>query len=413
MNTTIAEADKEFAASEGVTDPAACDPVPVVAEEVKIPGPPPLCALLDEGMNIEIEKDEAARLAGKTQRFPLSPSNFGGCGRKTAIDLAEFCGLKIYPSEPFDARAKRRFSRGNDIEKSLLYQAKRYIPIQQSFTQQYLPMAKTEDGKYVIGGSIDTLFVTEESMIVDIKSKATYWSNSHTDAFQEEFANFMNMPGVVVFGENSIFIKDVYEFYQSYDKDNFTSKYFLQLNAYGCSPFAKEFMSNAFPGSQGIKACSLWFENKNNHVMAEIRFAPDQRLYDYSIQKMQDIYKWVMIDKKIAEDYPADYTLGSLACRFCPRKQVCWDDVRHPYTGPSKKWATDTGRLNNGNEIEEIYFQYKELLTKKVNCETVEEKLKVAIKNGGEHKVRMSDGAVYEIYHKKSPKPHMAIKRSK
>jgi hypothetical protein len=382
-------------------------------EEKKVVGPPALADLLDIGIEEEIKKEEAERQKGKVNRFPLSPSQFGACGRLLAMSLAEYVGKGIFPLELLDPRAIRRFSRGYDIEYSLLKQFKKYVPIAQSFGQQYLTMDTTPDGKYIIGGSLDTLFQTDEHLIVDIKSKATYFSSSHSDAFEETFAKIKEMSGVTQFGDKAYFIEDIDSFYERYNKDDFISRYFLQLNAYGACDWAVTFKSNLFPNSTGVKAVSLLFENKNNHVMAEIRWAPSRKLYDFAIQRMKDIYQYVAIDNKDPTKYKADFTLGSLACRLCPRKAVCWGDTRHPYTGPKTKWAKDSERLHNSSQLGETYEKYKNALTTQSDLDKLETELVKEMQASGESKIRFADGKVYEIKLLKSPKPHLALRRSK
>ena len=382
--------------------------------EYKVPGPPPLVDLLDAGIILELEKQEKARKKGKgIHRFPLSPSGFGSCGRKLAIELAEFSGLGIYPLILDDPRSRRRFSRGHDIEYSLLRQLKQYVPIGQTMKQQYLAMQPTSDGKYMIGGSIDVLIDDKESMIVDIKSKSTYWSNVSSDKFQEEMDGIADSPHCVMFGSNSIFITDIYEFYQEYPTDNFISRYFLQLNAYGCSPFAKEYVSNSNPGEKGVKVVALLFENKNNHIMAEIRWVPDERLYTFALEKMQRIYDYVVVNKQDPTKFETDFTLGTLNCKMCPRREICYGDVRHPYNGPRTKWAVDTKVMDSGEELEELYENYKKALKTNAQFDKLEGELIKAIVNSNETKIRFSDDKVFEIRTLKSPSPHVVLRQSK
>lgn len=386
---------------------------PEVVEEKKIPGPPALADLLDVGIQDEIEREEKERLKGKIGRFPLSPSQFGACGRLLAMNLAETVGKGMFPLELLDPRAKRRFQRGYDIEYSLIKQLKKYVPISQGFGQQYLAMDLTPDGKYVIGGSLDTLFITEEHLVVDIKSKADYWSNSHTGAFEALFSDIRNKPGVVEFGERSFFIEDIEAFYATFPKDDFISGYFLQLNSYGACDWANEFRSNLFPGVVGVSAVALLFENKNSHIMAELRWKPSRALYEMAIQKMKDIYQWVVIDEKPADKYRPDFTLGSLRCRLCPRKAACWGDTRHPYNGPKKKWAVDTHALSNNADLEKFYLEYKNVLTQDDENKKIEQELIKAFVESGEQKIRFPDGAIYEVKELKTPKPHFVLRRSK
>lgn len=378
-----------------------------------IPGPPPLVDLLELGIEEEIKKDEEGRKQGKIKRFPLSPSKFGQCARLTAIELAEFEKLGIWPLELLDPRAVRRFSRGYDIEYSLLKQYKKYVPIDQAFGQQYLTMDKTPDDKYVIGGSLDTMFLTEEPMIVDIKSKATFYSSAHSDSFEEMFSNIADMPGVKTFGNRALYIEDIDSFYATFTKDDFTSRYFLQLNAYGACDWAVDFKSNLYPNVCGVKVVALLFENKNNHIMGEIRWKPSRTLYEYAIQKMKDIYQWVVIDKKDPAQYEPEFTLGSTACRLCPRKAVCWADTRHPYNGPKKEWPTDTHALQNKIKLEEAYNKYKTLIPAVNQSENCSQDLINQIHLSGKRKVRFSDGKVYEIKELKTPKRHYVLRESK
>lgn len=424
------DSNKNEEATTTVDTPPASEPTPVVSdtqgvpeedhnveaaprEEVIIPGPPPLADLLDIGIEEEIQREEKERLKGKSHRFPLSPSQFGGCARALALSLAEFTGMGLWPCEPLDSRAKRRFTRGYDIEYSMMKQLKKYVPIAQGFGQQYLEMARTPDDKYVIGGSMDTLFMSQEHMIVDIKSKATYFSSYMSDAFEETFDAIANMPGVTTFGVRSLYIEDIDSFYDRYNKDDFISRYFLQLNAYGACDWSANFRSNLFPGVVGISAVALLFENKNNHVMAEIRWKPSRKLYDYSIKRMLDIYQWVVIDKKDPVKYKADYTLGSLACRLCPRKANCWGDTRHPYNGPKKAWPIDANRVENSAALEAIYDKYKNVLTAKYDHDNLEEELVKEMVASGETKIRFVDGRVYELKYLKTPKPHYELRPSK
>lgn len=387
--------------------------VETITTPFKVPGPPPLSDLLDLGIEEQIKKEDAERRSGKNHRFPLSPSKFGGCARELAMSLAEFVGKGLFPLELFDPRAFKRFSRGYDIEYSVIKQLKKYVPIAQSFGQQYLTMDLTQDGKYQIGGSLDTLFLSEEHLIVDIKSKATYFSSYMSDSFEETFDTIANMPGVKQFGEKAFYIEDIDAFYERYNKDDFISRYFLQLNAYGACDWARDFRSNMFPGTVGISAVALLFENKNNHVMAELRWKPSRKLYDFAIKRMKDIYQWVVIDEKDPTTYPADFTLGSLACRLCPRRAACWGDTRHPYNGPQKKWAKDSDRLPNSGVLEEAYLRYKNALTSKADHDRLEQELILALSASGETKVRFADGYIYELKELKSPKPHIELRRSK
>lgn len=382
-------------------------------KKTKIPGPPSLVDLFEVGAQEEIDKNEKERVKGKIKRFPLSPSGFGSCGRKLAIELAEFEGIGIYPIITDDPRSRRRFSRGHDIEYSLLKQMKQYIPIQQTMKQQYLPMEKTKDGKYMLGGSIDVLLDDKESLIVDIKSKSTYWSNVSSDKFQEEMDEIADSPHCVMFGSNSIYIMDIYEFYKEYSTDNFISRYFLQLNAYGCSPFAKEYISSSNPGEKGVKAVSLLFENKNNHIMAEIRWKPDERLYRFALDKMHEIYQHVVIDKKDPTTFEADFTLGSLNCKMCPRREICWSDAKHPYNGPRTKWAKDSSAIPSGDRLEKLYLEYQKALKQETQFDIMENELIKTMLNLEETKVRFSDGRVFEIKRLKTPKPRMVLRQSK
>lgn len=381
--------------------------------EFKVPGPPAIADLLDVGIEESILKEEEERQKGKVERFPLSPSQFGACGRLLAIGLAEYIGQAIYPMQLLDSRSVRRFSRGYDIEYSMLRQLKKFVPIKQSFEQQYLDMDRTPDGKYVIGGSLDTLFLSQEHMIVDIKSKATYYSSTHSDTFDETFKSIAQMPGVKQFGENAYFIEDIETFYEQFNKDDFISRYFLQLNAYGACDWAANFKSNLFPDVVGIKAVALLFENKNNHMMAELRWVPSRKLYDFAIQRVKDIYQYVAIDKKDPTKYKADFTLGSLACRLCPRRTICWGDARHPYTGPKTKWAKDSNRLPNESSLEKAYEEYKKALTTQISLDKLETELAKEMQASGESKIRFSDGKVFEVKALKSPKPHLAVRPSK
>lgn len=396
--------------------PSSEAPVEAVAETApapSIPGPPPIADLLDLGIEEEIQKEDQDRLKGIVRRFPLSPSKFGSCSRQLAIDLAEFVGSGVFPLELIDARAKRRFARGYDIEYSMMKQLKKYIPIDQGFGQQYLNMAPTPDGKYIIGGSLDTLFITEEPMIVDIKSKATYWSSYRSDKFEEEFSQIGSMPGVIQFGERAYYIENIEEFYELYPRDNFISRYFLQLNAYGACDWAASFKSNLFPDVTGIKAVALLFENKNNHFMAEIRWKPSRKLYEETLERMQAIYKWVVIDKKDPAKHKAEFTLGSTMCRLCPRKAACWGDSRHPYTGPKKQWPIDSDKAPNNEGLEETYQAYKKALNAKIDHDNLEKELLAKVVATEEQKIRFSDGEVYELKYLKSPTPHYELRRSK
>lgn len=380
-------------------------------EAIKLP---PLTNLFDEGINAEIDEKEKSRQVTGVDRFPLSPSQLGGCSRKMAIELAEFSNLGIYPKIKYDARSTRRFTRGYDIEYSLLRQLNKYVPIQQGYKQQHIEMARTSDNKHVIGGSMDVVLIDgDEAMIVDIKSKGTYYSNVHTDKFEEEFQEIASYPGVHEFGDKAYYIEDIEAFYEAYPKDNFISRYFIQLNAYGYSPWARTFKHNSNPNINGISHVSLLFENKNNHILAELRFRPSPKLYEETIKRALHIYDYVVIEKKDPALYPAEFTLGSVNCRLCDRREVCWADARHPYNGPKKKWPKDVERLENADELEKAYEKYKKALTATKEFEKIEAELITKLSNTKETKVRFSDGHVYDLKYLKTPKPHLVIRRGK
>lgn len=379
-------------------------------EVIKIP---PLTNLFDAGIQEEIDNNELKRQEIGMERFPLSPSQLGGCSRKMALDLAEFSNIAVYPKEKYDPRSTRRFSRGYDIEYSLLKQLNKYVPIQQSYKQQHIEMARTFDDR-IIGGSVDVVLVDEnEAMITDIKSKATYYSNAYTDKFEHDFKELAEYEGVHQFGDMAFYIEDIHEFYHKFPIDNFTSRYFIQLNMYGASPWAREFRHNGFPNIKGISHVSLLFENKNNHMLAEVRWKPSIKLYDETIEKAQNIYNYVVRDKKEPSEYPAEFTLGTVNCRLCDRRAVCWKDKRHPWNGPKTKWAKDIDRLEGAENIEKVYENYKKLLTTQKELDRVEQDLLALLVQTGEQKVRFSDTHIYEIKKLKSPKEHLKLKRSK
>jgi len=380
-----------------------------------IPGPPAITDLFAAGVEADLAEKEEKRKKFELERFPLSPSQFGGCGRNLAIDLAEFCGLKLYKKEMLNSRATKKFSRGHTIEYSLLRQFGFAVPsVKQSHKQQVIHMADTPDGKYVIGGSIDALLSTPDgNMIMDVKSKGTFYSVAYSDKFREEFEEIGMMEGVEKFGTDAYYIHDIDEFFHNFDRDNFLSGYFLQLNAYGAAPWSQNYKNNLFPDHRGICAVSLYFENKNNHQDVELRWAPSQTLYKYAVDRMQAIYKWVAIDKKDPLKYPTEYILGSLRCKLCARKENCWPGEKHPWIGPKKRWGKDTFKLKDGAKLEEVYKKFKPALNSGKVANQYAAEIMALMEEMKVNKVTFSDGFVYEMKFLKSPKPHTELRRSK
>lgn len=361
----------------------------------QILGPPKgYCDLLDEQL---VSKDADDSFA----YYPLRPSSAGKCTRELAYSLAEFEGKASYPKEAMDPDTQRLLNLGHSIEYNILKMFEKCKDFQIKYKQQVLSFFTVPSGK-LIEGSIDAVFYSEEhKAVIDIKSKGNKYSSWAKTQWDEHNEKFASLSSVTKVSDSFFWIKDLKEFIHEVN-DPFLASNFYQLNLYANSEFLKQ---------RGVDHASIIQYNKNDSRIRELRFKPCVDTFSAVQNKFQLVDYLVNVEGD-ATLAPKDYALGSIKCAFCDYKKACWptDDSLKAYfaTWPKKQWPEKSDL-----ELEAAYFDYKNAATQADKQTQFEQALVKLLNDKMIEKVKFQDGAVYEIKFLKSPRPHMALRRTK
>jgi CRISPR/Cas system-associated exonuclease Cas4 (RecB family) len=359
----------------------------------------------------------AAQVAKGTDinKTPLRPSASGACTRELAFQLMEFHKLAKYEREPNSPEIDRVFKLGHVIESKLIRdirEALKLINMEVKYTQQSLSFAKLDAIKNPklsqwLEGSTDLVLMSEDyKCIVDIKSKKDKFSSYRDNSWTEFDAKLKRMESVKKITDKAFWVESLPDFLNEVN-DPFLAANFLQLNLYALNPFMIE---------RGIDHGAIIQYNKNDSRIREIRFNPDQSLYDYVINKMQKALNAVDEgDPLLAEQ---EFELGSIKCAFCNYSSYCRpaDDPLRSFfkTLPKKTWPTNTDRMGDeGLILEELYGEYVSVLHNTELLKNISNDIIAILLDKKVNKVKFADGEVYEVKLYKSPNEHFELKRSK
>lgn len=360
------------------------------------------------------EAQVRAREEGKDfQKMPLRPSSAGQCERALAYALSEFWGMAKYEKPLKEPNVCRLLNLGHNIEYHLIKEIRTYLRehFEIRYEQQTLMftqfVSQTNPARnHWLTGNIDfTLWSEKFKSICDSKSKGDKYSSYRESKWQEDDERFEACRTVTKLGTSAFWVEDVLAFLEEHG-DPFLADNILQINLYACNDFLK---------AQGFDHCSLFYYNKNNSKLRELRFKPSQELANYVLAKFDAVF--TAVDQGKVEETNKEFMLGSMRCAFCDYKAHCWpseDPLRQFFkTLPKKEWPTDTHKLMQAEEIEALYQEYAQAKSAAAPLGSLEERLCSLLIEEKVRKVRFSDKEVYEVKFYKSPREHFELKRSK
>ena len=368
----------------------------------------PIIKLMDEGVQKELDLEtkvwnerlykEAPYKGGKLDRFPLSPSQIGKCGLALARNLSHYMGLSDYPraNDAISPRVSRIFARGHLLESALISDLEKFTPLKIDEQQKKLELFSLAENVSVVG-SIDGIAVHDVEgvkVLLDFKSKGSFYSANFTDSISQFFKELMQTGLVEEPYENCFYITNAKKLFDIISLDEFFVDYLLQLNAYAFG---------LLPEGVKVDFVSLYYENKNSCANYEVRWTPSLELFEYAKKKFQFIYDTVTT--KGAEEVPKEFALGSARCRLCDYNEMCWGKYE-PKTDSQKgkfvgQLAANLDKTLQGTFIDTIR-----------NEKVVEEVLTYMSQKELTH-IKLDNGLTYERKFLKSPKPHYELRLTK
>lgn len=354
---------------------------------------PPITRLVDAGIQKEVEAELAEWNERRADRYPLSPSTIGRCALKLARDVGHFHGkvthLRTLDSRP--PRLQRVFARGTALEDALVGDIEKYTSLKLKQRQQRVHLFNVMHGKIVrpIEGDVDGLIVCKDSgvkILTDFKSKGAYYSSGFNDSISEFFGKLLETGLVEDLGDNCYHVGDIKNLFDTLPLDDFFSDYILQLNSYAFSDWFRRI---------GVDGVALYYENKNTCAHYEIRWVPDERLFEFAKNKFQYIFSTVMSDgpEAVEREFPA----GSAKCRLCEYNTQC-NGVYEPKT------AKVYGQVDPA-----LTEDWMKVVAMKAKGDRVEQDILMAMEKAGLTHIRVG-ATTYEKKFLKSPKPHFELR---
>ena len=390
---------------------------------------------------LDIATEDAIIADAAVKRNPIRPSSAGLCTRELAYKLMEFTGQATYDYAPITPEVHRVFSSGHALEYDLVKQFEKHCKEFFAVKYKQVPLdlfdfqeASRDDLKLWVEGSNDLCFVAIRDgwrAVVDIKTKKDKFSSWSESSWSEMTARLEEMETVKTLSPASIdskgnrvppkafWVEDLPAFLKELN-DPFFEANFLQLNCYAHADFMKR---------RGIDHGVIVQYNKNDQRLREIRFRPSQALFEKVKEKFNNAI--AAADKGDPEAAPRDYLLGSMKCAFCDFKKECYaepveveegqydpvDPMKEWFkTLPPKFWARSIDYIQDETirtRLLDVHARYKAARNRKDELEAIEAEFAQAILDSKQYKIKFSKGEVYEAKHLKSPKPHIALRRTK
>jgi hypothetical protein len=364
---------------------------------------------------LDISIHDHLRSGARSKYFPLRPSSAGACARKLAYDLMAFHGYAEYPTEHMTPEVYRLLELGSSVEFSLLKVLRTVAPhVEQKYKQQVVELFRLEPvtgeamGR-LIEGSIDAALVSEKwKCVMDVKSFKDGFSAAYQTRMDETLAKFGKMASLAQISDTAYWAANLDALVEELRGDFLTDN-LKQVNCYLCSDFMK---------SRGFNHGVVWKYNKNDSRHYEIRFAPSQTQFDAVRDKFNRVNQAVA--KKDPDAVKRDAVLGSMRCAFCPYQKECWqEDAKKAWfrTFPPKKWPIDVAKLRlkpaEKAALEKAFAQFEAAGEAADAAAHAESAIIGTLAELEIAKVRLASGAVYEVKHLKSPRPHFELRRSK
>lgn len=364
--------------------------------------PTPYIEQLDEAILNEIQRSSDDDKKG----FPLRPSSAGKCTRELAYEMNEYLGNEKYEKKRMEPASYRLLSLGHSVEWNLLKHVDLIKDLRVTYKQQVVEMFKV--GDRIIEGSLDAVLISDKyKAVIDVKSKKDKFSKAFKTGWDEDDAYLANLKSVEQFGPSAFYIEKLALFLKEIKDDPFLVANFLQLNLYANTKFLVD---------RGIDHAALFYYNKNDSRLREIRFIPDKTLVEMIKTKFE-----VAADAATKNDpklAPKDYALGSMKCAFCPFQKECHGDAdtlkEWFKTFPKKQWPVDFHKIKI--QKKQLGEFYKELLysTEASEAKELAEQEILRIMDANEvNKIKFEDGIIYERVFLKSPYPRFELRRGK
>ncbi len=338
---------------------------------------------------------------------PLRPSSAGKCAFELVKEYAQFKGLLPASQTPISPELSRIFEMGHGIEWSLLKRFEQVPDLRVKYRQQVVRFFQLSDGTWVEGSIDATMFATGYSGVCgDVKSKKDRLSGFAATGWDEFNEGLAKMKSVEKINDRLFWINDLDAFLTEL-KDPWLAPNFIQLNLYSNTEFIKQC---------GIDHGAVWQFNKNDSRLRELRFRPSEKVYEATKNKLNSVHDAVSEQLGLPEE-KRDLSFSKLRCAPVTLCRHCWEAeslAAYYATLPPKQWPKDTSYMGKtGQELEAAYTQYLEAQTIAGDLTQIEEQLVKTIEASGQTKIKFSDGNVYQIKLLKTPKPHLALRRSK
>lgn len=334
---------------------------------------------------------------------PLRPSAAGKCAHELATEYAQFKGLTPGSQEVLNPELQRIFALGHSIEWLLIKSLQEVPGFNIKYKQQVVRFGKLSDGT-LLEGSLDlTIFFNGEGGICDVKSKKDRHSSFGATGWNEADEGYEKMESVERVTDKLFWINDLPAFLAEL-RDPWLPSNFIQLNMYANTEFIRD---------SGITHCSLFYFNKNDCRLREMRFRPSEEIYEQTKAKFNKVHDVV----SSSDNKSISKALLNLKCKLSTNCQHCWpDEATRAYfdTLPFKKWPKDTSYLGKaGQELEDLFKGFEEVLANEAAGTRIEQAIVRRMLDLDETKIRLPNKDVWEAKALKSPRPHHELRRSK
>jgi hypothetical protein len=253
---------------------------------------------------------------------------------------------------------------------------------------------------------------TGELGVVDVKSAKSKFSHAFATDWEERIDKLSSMDSLVHFSDLGWYAEDLPAFLEEFD-DEFKKDNALQINLYCLAPFSKE---------RNVTHGSLYYYAKNSSDHIEIRFKPDQSVFDQVRDKFTRVYE--LCKTATPEQVAAtqcDFLAGTAKHAFCDCHAMSGRDPKaaldaYFQTFPKKRWPTDIEKLKD-QFLQDAFVEFEGVSEAADRLDKIEQEICKKLLEKKVSKVRLPNGHVYELKQYKtggiSNGPRVAIKRSK
>lgn len=355
--------------------------------------------ILDEHLSKQAETESSA----PRKHSPLRPSAAGKCVHELATEYAQYKGLLPTKQEVIEPELQRIFALGHSIEWLMIRELEKVPGFKIKYKQQVVRFGKLSDGTNLEGSLDLSIFFNGHGGICDWKSKKDRFSGYGATGWNEADEGYSKMDSVQRVSDSLFWINHLPDFLAEL-KDPWLKPNFFQLNLYANTDFIKE---------SGIDHASLFYFNKNDCRLREMRFRPSEEVYEQTKAKFNKVHDLVVSSNR--ENIVS--CLHESRCKASSVCQYCWpDEAKRAYfsTLPPKKWPKDTSYLGkDGDELEARFKVYEDVQKQTKLGEQVHDDIVALMLDLDETKIKLRNGEVWEAKFLKSPRPHHELRRSK